>query len=367
MSEPEFTFELRVCQWAEREWPPEGTLSDDRVALVAGQLGVRERRWDTLIVECDADALAARAVFGDERLDSDLLHVIRNAPDEWAYYRDALPDPGYPWRYVREAVHDAADRDAVETRRAGNRIEIRRRWHYPDWVERIVAVENKPDLDAAAADALADQLERDVALGLADEVWVATRATGDRIEPALFEDLPVEAGILAFDDGAADGGGGTDPDAAPGAAREGGERASVVWRPSALAVDEPGTRIRERPEGATATGDRSAARFEYADPDWKRDKRLEIAERAYERGWRAYADTMRTDCRHFRLRRHDGDVLPWCGAKRRGPTGRECSGSCPEFAPEPPAWRTRGWPIEGGPGKGFERLLARRRERVRRP
>ncbi|MFW5999989.1 MAG: hypothetical protein ACOCPY_00895, partial [Halorubrum sp.] len=56
---------------------------------------------------------------------------------------------------------------------------------------------------------------------------------------------------------------------------------------------------------------------------------------------------------------------PHCAAKEKLPTARECSGSCPEFSPEPPQWRTTGWPIEGGPGKGFQRLLERRRERER--
>ena len=379
MTTPEFTFELRVCQWAEREWPPAASGGSARAAsargdagravLVARQLGTRGRRWDTLVVECDPDGLAARSVFGGERLDSDLLHVVRNAPRTWTYYRDALPDPGYPWRYVREAIHAASDRGIVEERRAGNRIEIRRKWHYPDWVRRVVAIENKPDLDASAARALGDQLERDVALSLADEVWVATRATtgshgddaergsvcgrassrsGDGVEPALFERLPVEAGILTV----TPGGDGTPTSA------------DVVWHPSSLRVDDPGTRILERPAGGPH--DASAARFEYADPEWKRAKRLEIAERAYERGWRSYVDTMRPDCRHFELR-DDGDALPWCAAKGHSPTGRECSGSCPEFTPEPPAWRTRGWPIEGGPGKGLKRLLARQRKRQRDP
>ena len=343
----EFTFELRVCQWVERHWPPGGSLPDGRTALVARQLGTRGRRWDTLVVECDSDALAARAVFGSDRLDSDLLHVVRNAPTEWAYYRDALPHPGYPWRYVREAVHAADDRGVLETRREGNRIEIRRKWHYPDWVRRVIAIENKPDLDASAARRLADQMERDVALSLADEVWVATRATGDRVEPALLERLPVEAGIVAFD------------------LRRG--TADVAWHPSALDVAAPGTRILERPSRSGTARDESAARFEYADPNWKREKRLEIAERAYERGWRSYVETMRPDCRRFELRKRDGDVLPWCAAKGRSQTARECAGSCPEFTPEPPAWRTGGWPIEGGPGKAFRRLLDRQRERVRRP
>jgi hypothetical protein len=127
-------------------------------------------------------------------------------------------------------------------------------------------------------------------------------------------------------------------------------------------VTDPGTRILDRPGGGEH--EHSAARFEYADPDWKAEKRLEIAERAYERGWRSYADTMRPDCRHFELRDPAGPI-PWCAAKGRSPTDRECSGSCPEFSPEPPAWRTRGWPIEGGPGKGQKRLLDRQRRRRR--
>ncbi|MFB6183217.1 MAG: DUF5787 family protein [Haloarculaceae archaeon] len=339
----EFHFELRVCQWAERHWPPAGTLADDRVALVARQLGTKRRRWDTVVVECNREALARRARFGPRELDSDLLHVVRNAPAEWAWYRDALPDPGYPWRYVRAAVHRADDRGLVETRRRGNRIQLRRKWTYPDWVERIVAVENKPDLDASAARDLRPQLERDVAMGLADEVWVATRATGGRVEPALLEDVPVEAGILTVA-----------PD---------GLTVDVAWLPGTLDVATPGTRILDRPDGTD--GDLSAARFEYVSVADKRDKRLEIAERAYGRGWRSYVDSMRPDCRHFQLRADESGALPWCAAKERHPTAVECAGSCPSFEPEPPAWRTMGWPLEGGPGKAIQRLLSRRRRQER--
>jgi len=339
----EFAFELQVCAWAERFWPPEDR---DRPVLVARQLGTRLRRWDTLVIECDPDGLAERARFGLRRLDSDLLHVVRHAPAEWAWYRDALPDPGYPWRYVREAIHRASDRGVVETRRRGNRIHLRRRWPYPDWIDRVVAIENKPDLDASAARRLAPQLERDVALGLADEVWVATAATGERVEPALLEDMSVEAGILTVERGT-----------------RGVGAVDVAWRPRQLRVGEPGTRIVDRPEG---TGrDASAARFEYVDPDWKAAKRREIAERAYERGWRSYADAMRPDCRHFRLEPCEGVARPYCTAKSCHQTAAECAGSCPEFEPEPPAWRQRGWPIEGGPGAAIKRLLAGQRARQR--
>jgi len=354
----EFGFELRVCRWAERAWPPAGER--DGAVLVARQIGSKHRRWDTVVVECDPAALRRRAAFGAEALDADLLHVVRNAPAEWAWYRDALPEPDYPWRYVREAVDRAAARDAVERRTRSNRVEIRRVRPYPDWVRRVVAVENKPDLDAAAARDLRPQLAYDVALGLADEVWVATRATGERVEPVLLEDLPVEAGVLVVDDsgvrekrepGAAGGGHPPTPDA------------TVAWHPLALAPEATGTRILERPDAGEY--DRSAARFEYVSPAEKRERRLVLAERAYERGWRDYVETMRPDCRHFRLRSEGTGLAPHCDAKCRGQTAAECAGSCSDFEPEPPAWRARGPPIEGGPGALQRRLLARRRRRRR--
>lgn len=338
MADSEFAFELRVCAWAERHWHPDG----ERPCIVARQLGTKRRRWDTVVVEVDPEALEARANFGPERLNSDLLHVVRNAPEDWAFYRDALPHPGYPWRYVREAIHEAADRDIVETRRNGNKIELKRKWPYPDWVQRIVAIENKPDLDASAADALADQLQRDVALGLADEVWLATESSDERgAERALFAEMPVEAGVLTFADG----------------------EASVAWHPRSLAPESVGTRITERP--ADSEFDNSPASFEYVDADWKAEKRLEIAERAYERGWRSYLDTMRPDCRHFAVQRGEHGYVPYCAAKEREQTAAECSGSCPDYEPEPPTWRQGEWPIEGGPGAAIRRVMDDRRRRQR--
>ena len=316
----EFGYELLVCRYAELAWhPAEGT----RPVVVSRQLGTKRRRWDTVVVEIDPEAFEVRRAFGDRGLDSDLLHVVRHAPPEWEWYRDALPHPGYPWRHVRTAVHRAAGRDLIEKRRRGNRIELRRKRPYPDWVRRIVAVENKPDLDASAADALADQLEHDVDAALADEVWLATETTGERVEPALLRAMPVEAGVLTTD--FADG---VDADAT-----------AVDWFPSDLATTERDSEVVTR--------------------------RLEIAERAYGKGWRSFHDTMRPDCRAFELRRAGRGMVPYCTAKEKVPTARECAGSCSSFTPEPPGWRTNGWPIAGGPGAGIKRLLQRRRERER--
>ncbi|MFC7166540.1 DUF5787 family protein [Halospeciosus flavus] len=328
-SDHEFGFELRFCAWAERAWDAHAD-SDDFV--VARQLGTRGRRWDTVIVESTPEALRERAALGADTLDPDLQFLAEHAPAEWAWYRDALPDPGYPWRYVRQAIHRGAARGVVEKRRNGNRIQIRRVGPYPDWVERLVAVEHKPDLDASAARDLADQLERDVALGLADEVWLATEATGARVEPALLEEMPVEVGILVFDPVAGD--------------------VEVVWYPRSLDPDAPGERVR-------------GGESESVDADRKAELRARIAERAYGRGWRHYVDNVRPDCRHFHLRRADTGYVPACGAKGCEQSESECGSSCPEFEPEPPTWRQQGWPVEGGPGKTIQRVLAARRRRER--
>ena len=236
----EFGFELRVCAWAERNWPP-GT--GDGSPIVARQLGTKRRRWDTIVVETAESGLAGRAPFGEARLGSDLLFVARHAPASWAYYRECLPDPGYPWRYVREAIHEADDRGFLGTRRDGNRIEIRRRYRYPEWVDRIVAIENKPDLDAAAARRLGEQLEHDVALGLADEVWLATEATAEGVEPALLEAMPVEVGILAV------------------SPESGSRSCEPVWRPPGSSIAPATLRPRASstpiPPGSAASASRS--------------------------------------------------------------------------------------------------------------
>lgn len=340
MDTPEFVFELHACRWAELSWPPGGP---ETPVIVSRQLGTRRRRWDTVVIECDAAGLEARRGFGIERLDGDLLHIVRNAPAEWTWYRDALPHPGYPWRYVRDAVHEAADRDILTTRKRNGRIEIRRQLPYPDWVNRIIAIEHKPDLDASAASTLAAQLEYDLAMSLADEVWLATRKTVEPKSPALFEAMPVEAGIVAIDPA--------------------NLASEVLWHPRRLDPHQPGTRILERPGGRAR--DQSAARFEYVSADEKATTRLEIAERAYERGWRSAIDSMRPDCRSFELAAHTLTHEPRCAAKGRAQSHAECAGHCPDFEPEPPAWRTKGWPIEGGPGRGIKRLVDQQRRRRR--
>ena len=339
---PEFVFELHACRWAELHWPPDASSRDGPI-MVSRQLGTRRRRWDTIILECNRDGLLARRQFGTQRLTSNLLDVILHAPAEWEWYQDALPYPGYPWRYVRESIHEAADRDILHTRKVGNRIEIKRIAPYPQWIERIIAIEHKPDLSASAAAALSSQLEYDVAAGIADEVWLATATRDTAVPPALLEAMPVEVGILSIDLNT--------------------YSAAVIWHPRTLDPGQPGTRICERPSGDPL--DSSAARFDYISPDEKTAIRLKIAERAYERGWRSAIDSMRPDCRHFTLSETSLTHEPRCSAKDIPQTAGECSHRCPHFEPEPPQWRQAGWPIAGGPGKGIKELYDRQRARYR--
>jgi len=307
----EFAFELRVCQWAEDNWPPTGT--SDAPAIVARQLGTKRRRWDTIVVECDPAGLRRRARFGEKRLDSDLLDIVPHAPAEWEWYRDALPDPGYPGStFARRSTGPVTAVSSTPARtgtgsKSGGSIAI------PTGSSASSPSRTNRTWTPARRGIWPRNSTATSPLGLADEVWVATAATGETVEPILLEDLPVDAGVLTLDVDA--------------------DEAETSWHPRTLAVDEPGTQILENPspsEHATTAG-----RFEYAEPPWKAQKRLEIAERAYERGWRSFADTMRPDCRHFELRADETGFVPHCTAKGRTPTASECRHACPSFEPEP--------------------------------
>ena len=403
-SDAEFGFELLVCRWAEQKWPPhdaeaqaqtQAHAQDDCAVIISRQRGTQHRRWDTIVLECDPAGLSAREQFGPRTLDSDLLRVVRWAPETWTWYRDAIPQPDFPWRYVRAAVHRAADRGVINTRRQGNRIEMKRVAEYPRWLRRIIAIENKPDLDASAARALRDQLQRDVETALADEVWVATTATNNQVEPVLLKDLPAEVGILTFDFD-------------PYVQYHDWAEASVIWHPTKLDSTDPqdwskressseqqtnsdeNEERNQSSEKMTTTASNSSHRegktsnesssgpqttdatTTISDTERVIDteryrQRLILAERAYGAGWRSYHETMRPDCRHFELRRfgNAGVVVPYCAAKQRSQTAAECAGDCAEFEPEPPNWRMRGWPLTGGPGARIKQLLTTRRERVR--
>ncbi|WP_267903088.1 DUF5787 family protein [Halobacterium bonnevillei] len=92
---------------------------------------------------------------------------------------------------------------------------------------------------------------------------------------------------------------------------------------------------------------------------------MEIAERAYERGWRSYLDTMRPDCRHFALQR--ARPTGTCRTARRRPRAdsRGVLGVVPRVRTRAAGVATAGWPLSGGPGAAIRRVLDERRQRRR--
>ena len=188
----------------------------------------------------------------------------------------------------------------LERDRRDGRAVVRATARYPDdWIGSLTAIENKPDLSTPGD--LAAQLRYDVALGLFDEVVLAT---GSYVTRAHLNRIPETVGVWRFDP-------------------ESGDR-EVVREPTRLDPGASGVEIR----------DERALRTDVAlvDPAEKARKRRRIAERAYGKGWRpdpprcVYAratDDGRPHCDRF-----DQIVDP----------GRDCGTTCAAFEPaDPPA------------------------------
>ncbi|MFB6126770.1 MAG: DUF5787 family protein [Halolamina sp.] len=188
---------------------------------------------------------------------------------------------------ARELATAAADAGFVETERRGGRVTVRRTVDYPEgWFDRLVAIENKPGLDAPGD--LRRQLRFDAALGLFDEVWLATAS---HVTGAHLNRIPETVGVWRVDP-------------------ETGDR-TVVREAAALAPDEPGVE----------PGDRHPLRREVAvvDAEAKARKRRRIAERAYGKGWRPTPPA----CAHARV---TDDGRPECEAfDRVVDPGRDCA------------------------------------------
>jgi hypothetical protein len=199
----------------------------------------------------------------------------------------------------REWVQAAVETGFFEREYDGGRECVRRATRYPDgWFDRLVAVENKPDL--ARPGGLERQVRLDVALGLFDEVVVATASYVTR---AHLNRLPEAVGVWRFDPGSGD--------------RE------VVREPTHLDVEGHGVEpTDERP---------LATDIAFASPAQKRRARRRIAERAYGKGWRNYRLPA---CEHARVL---DDGRPYCAAYDRVvDPRRECGADCPDHAPGDP-------------------------------
>lgn len=248
----EFGFELALCSHLESttEWLP------------ARQLGAAVVDPGSRIIDVCAvvptDAVEHRARITDRAIPAAAIHSDVGV-GEAVFWKDAFACS--PSR-ARRATERAIDVGFFETERRGGRQYVRRATRYPEWVDRLVGIENKPDLGNPGA--LEGQLQLDASLALFDEVVLAT---GSYVTRAHLNRIPDAVGVWRFDP-------------------ETGDR-EVIREPTRLAVDRSGVEIRDRHPLRTD--------IEVVEPDAKGRRRTTIAERAYGKGWRTYTFP---GCRH---------------------------------------------------------------------
>lgn len=279
----EFAFELALCSHLEArtEWLP------------ARQLGAAVSEPGNRII--DICAVVPGPEFDDRtRITSESIPVTAIESSvgvgEAVYWKDAFDC--HPDR-ARRATERAIDVGFFEAELRGGRQYVRRTTRYPDWVDRLVGIENKPDLGEPGD--LERQLRLDVSLALFDEVVLATESYVTR---AHLNRIPDAVGVWRFDP-------------------ETGER-EVIREPTRLAVDGPGVELLDQHPLRTDV--------DIVSPEAKASRRRRLAERAYGKGWRTYdlpacancsvSDDGRPRCAHF-----DRVVDP----------ASECGEGCPGF------------------------------------
>lgn len=289
----EFRFEVALCSWLEThtEW------------LVARQLGGAVAVPGNRIVDVcgiipgpefdDRTAITSREI-PSLAIESD---VGVGEATEWRRAFDCRPDR------ARGVIEAAVDCGFFEADRHNGRQCVRQTVRYPDWIGRLVGIENKPDLDTPGD--LQRQLRLDVSLGVFDKVILATESyvTGVHLNR-----IPEPVGVWRFD-----------PDS--------GER-TVIREPTQLAVDAPGVELRASHSLRTDVA--------FVTPDEKRRKRRQLAERAYGKGWRTY------DFPPCRRIDPTDDGRPYCEwADCVVNPSVDCGADCPAFERgEPPAVET---------------------------
>ncbi len=291
----EFDFELQLCAHLEADY--EGILARQLGGSVAEPGG---RILDVVCVEPgpefdDRLSLSAKAI-PTAAIESDV------GPGRARYWKSAFPDDCHP-NHARRAVDKACEIGFFERERRGGRDYVRQVARYPDWVGRLIGIENKPDLGRPGD--LEVQMRTDVSLALLDKAIVCTESY---VTGAHLNRLPEEVGVWRFD-----------PDTG----------IEVIREPTPLAVDRPGIEPLEWAPGRTDIAVVSA--------EQKARTRQRIAERAYGKGWRTYGLPYCGACKPD-SRPTDGAgthaTLPYCTWKERTvEPAAECGAACPGYEP----------------------------------
>ncbi|TYT61105.1 DUF5787 family protein [Natrialba swarupiae] len=297
----EFAFELELC--AHLESRNEGILARQLGASVADPGG---RILDVVRIEPTSSfeeraAITCEAI-PDAAIESDV------GTGRTRYWKEAFGDDCHP-DHARRATERACEIGFFESERRNGREYVRQVARYPEWVDRIVGIENKPDLGRPGN--LESQLRTDVCLALVDEAILATESYVTR---AHLNRIPKEVGIWrVHHEGSAD------PD------DESAIRIEVVREPTPLPVDEPGIEPLESHPGRTEVAVVSPAK--------KARTRRRLAERAYGKGWRTYEFPACAAC--FPTDVDDrGATLPHCDWNDRiVDVAAECGPACPGYDP----------------------------------
>ncbi|SIR64773.1 DUF5787 family protein [Natronorubrum thiooxidans] len=289
----EFAFELELC--AHLEARREGVVARQLGAGVAEPGG---RILDVVCLEPGPD-FATRLEVTSASIPAVAIESAVGT-GRTRYWKDAFDC--HPDR-ARRATDRACEIGFFERDRRKGREYVRQVTRYPDWYDRLVGIENKPDLGRPGD--LEAQLRTDVSLALVDEIVLATESYVTR---AHLHRIPEEVGVWRVHrDATADG----------------DLEIEIVREPTPLSVDEPGIEPLEYQPGRTDIA--------VVSPEAKAQRRRRIAERAYGKGWRTYAFP---DCGACRAEDSSGATLPYCEQYDRVvDASAECGPSCPGYKP----------------------------------
>ncbi|WP_115865498.1 DUF5787 family protein [Halorussus litoreus] len=285
----EYPFEMALCAHLEAR----------EEAVVARQLGggVRapaNRVLDVLCVE-PGPGMDDRAALTAETIP----HAAVESDVGVGRSRDPVTAIDAPPERARSVAERAVEVGFFERTVEGG---VRRAARYPDdWFDRIVGVENKPDLGTPGD--LRLQLRKDVSLALVDEVVLATESY---VTGAHLNRIPEPVGVWRFDP-------------------ESGER-EVVRAAEPLPSDQAGVELLGEQPLRTDVAVVSA--------EAKARQRRRMAERAYGKGWRPDALPA---CGEAEVEEREGsEGLPYCAWKDRVVDPANCGPSCPGHDPADP-------------------------------